>query len=75
LIQDLYVQKKLPSLCLILNDMKLQGGYYGGYYGSYNYYGYGYGESGYFEDEPRGRRRDKKSGTFEGWVNRLFGKS
>jgi capsular exopolysaccharide synthesis family protein len=54
LIDDLYVGKKLPSLSLILNDIKAGSGYYGGYYGGgYGYYGvYGYGEdSGYFEEE------------------------
>jgi capsular exopolysaccharide synthesis family protein len=55
-IDELYKSGKLPSLCLLINDMKAQGGYYGGYYGSrYGYYGgYGYGaESGYFETETK----------------------
>lgn len=45
LIQDLYVNKKLPSMSVVINDIKAQAGY-GGYYGygSYNY-GYGYGSS------------------------------
>jgi len=53
-IQDIYTSKKLPGLCLLINDVKPEGGYYGGYYGSrYGYYGgYGYGMgSGYFEDD------------------------
>ena len=51
LVNDLYLEKKLPSISLVLNDVKLEGGYYSGYYGVYGYYGgYGYGiESGYFE--------------------------
>ena len=51
LVEDLYQEKKLPGLSLILNDVKLEGGYYSGYYGGYGCYGgYGYGiESGYFE--------------------------
>ncbi|MDO6434166.1 polysaccharide biosynthesis tyrosine autokinase [Flavitalea sp. BT771] len=56
MIEDLYVSRKLPSLSLLLNDVKVGAGYYGGYYGGgYGYYGaYGYGhESGYFEDEKR----------------------
>jgi capsular exopolysaccharide synthesis family protein len=56
MIEDLYISKKLPSLSLLLNDVKVGGGYYGGYYGGgYGYYGgYGYGhDSGYFEDEKR----------------------
>ncbi len=55
LIDELYNSKKLPGLCLLLNDVKLNSGYYGGYYGrGYGYYGgygYGAGDSGYFEDD------------------------
>jgi len=54
LVEDLYINKKLPRLCLLLNDVKAEGGYYGGYYGGgYGYYGaYGYGKgSGYFEED------------------------
>ncbi|MDR3715411.1 MAG: polysaccharide biosynthesis tyrosine autokinase [Puia sp.] len=55
LVDELYTQKKLPGLSLLLNDVKLGGGYYGGYYGGYGYYGYGYGhEGGYFEKEEKG---------------------
>ncbi|MBS1917792.1 MAG: polysaccharide biosynthesis tyrosine autokinase [Bacteroidetes bacterium] len=71
LIQNLYTSKKLPSISLLLNDIKLEGGYYGGYYGGYGYYGYGYGqESGYFEKEV-----PKRSGIFRKmsrWYNRWF---
>jgi tyrosine-protein kinase Etk/Wzc len=49
LIDEFYVQGKLPKLNIILNDVKIRSGY--GYYG-YGRYGYGYGYgSGYFEDE------------------------
>jgi len=54
MVEELYISKKLPRLSLLLNDVKMGGGYYGGYYGSaYGYYGgYAYGHrSGYFEDE------------------------
>jgi tyrosine-protein kinase Etk/Wzc len=53
MIDQFYVQKKLPRLSLLLNDIKPQRSYYGGYYGGYGYSGsYGYGsESSYFEDE------------------------
>ncbi len=58
LIQDLYSTKKLPSLSILLNDVKIEGGYYGGYYGGYGYYGYGYGhEGGYFEKEETTKKR------------------
>jgi len=76
MIEDLYVSKKLPSLSLLLNDVKVGGGYYGGYYGGgYGYYGgYGYGhDSGYFEDE---KRKSGKSNIFSPLVKlwkRWFG--
>jgi hypothetical protein len=55
LIEEIYQQKKLPHLSIIINDIKVSRGY-GGYYG-YGTYGYGYGygyssngdSSGYFE--------------------------
>lgn len=50
MINDLYVQKKIPHMAIIINDVALKAGssgYYG--YGNYGYgYGYGYG-SGYFD--------------------------
>jgi hypothetical protein len=60
IVEDLYTQKKLPRLSLILNDVKAEGGYYGSY--GYGYYGgYSYGNtSGYFETEKR-----KKKSFFE----------
>jgi tyrosine-protein kinase Etk/Wzc len=51
-IDELYTQKKLPKISLLLNDVKVEGGYYGGYSGGGGYYGgYGYGTDGYFEEE------------------------
>lgn len=41
LIEDLYTTQKLPSLSVVINDIKIKLGY-GGYYG-YGGYGYGYG--------------------------------
>lgn len=41
LIQDLYESERLPSLSIVINDIKIRLGY-GGYYG-YGGYGYGYG--------------------------------
>jgi tyrosine-protein kinase Etk/Wzc len=54
LIEDVYKQKKLPRLSLVINDVRVRGGY-GGYYGYDGYYGYGNGygygaDSGYFEN-------------------------
>ena len=51
LIDDLYKEKKLPSVSIVINDVKLKAGY--GYYGYGRYgYGYGYGNtSGYYEEE------------------------
>jgi capsular exopolysaccharide synthesis family protein len=39
LVDDLYIEKKLPGISLVMNDVKLEGGYYSGYYGGYGYYG------------------------------------
>jgi tyrosine-protein kinase Etk/Wzc len=73
LVNDLYANKKLPSVSILLNDMRQDGAYYGGYYGGYGYGYYGYGQSkkgGYFEDDAKkrgkggfqlfNRRRSKK---------------
>ncbi len=74
LVEDLYVNKKLPNLCLLINDVKAEGGYYGGYYGGgYGYYGgYGYGRhSDYFEAEGNGR--PKPIGVrLRNWAQRVF---
>jgi tyrosine-protein kinase Etk/Wzc len=49
MIDEFYMQGKLPKVSIILNDVKLRTGY--GYYG-YGRYGYGYGYgSGYFDDD------------------------
>ncbi len=72
LIEDLYVSKKLPGLCIILNDFKGEGGYYGGYYGGgYGYYGgYGYSaKSGYFEGEQKKRSKSALS-LFSKWLKK-----
>jgi capsular exopolysaccharide synthesis family protein len=55
MIEELYIQKKIPKISILLNDVSMAGGYYsGGYNGGYGYYGGGYGygggDSGYFED-------------------------
>src|SRR5690606_3115349 len=56
-IDDLYHQKKIPQMGIVVNDAKSKGskGYYG--YGGGRYgYGYGYGlakEGGYYENERR----------------------
>jgi capsular exopolysaccharide synthesis family protein len=65
LINDLHVNKKLPKLSLLLNDVQAKGGY-GGYYGNYGY-GYSYGNSSeYFEKEDK-----KKTGLFGG-IKKFF---
>ncbi len=60
-IEDLYTDQKLPSISIIINDIKAEGGYYGGYgYSGYGYGGYGYGYgygSGYFEEESSTKKR------------------
>jgi tyrosine-protein kinase Etk/Wzc len=50
LIDELYTDKKLPKVSIVVNDVKVKPGY--GYYGSGRYgYGYGYGVGGYYEEE------------------------
>jgi tyrosine-protein kinase Etk/Wzc len=73
LVEDLYINKKLPSLCLLINDVKADGGYYGGYYGGgYGYYGgYGYGkQSDYFENE--GKNGRSLPAKLKNWIERIF---
>src|SRR5438045_2082304 len=56
LINEFYLEGKLPRISIILNDVKLRTGY--GYYGygRYGYgYGYGYGYRSYYEEERRPR--------------------
>lgn len=64
LIDDLYNSKRLPSVSIVINDVKLKAGY--GYYGYGRYgYGYGYGNSGYYEEEaPKRNILDKIAGWF-----------
>ncbi|MGZ8525430.1 MAG: polysaccharide biosynthesis tyrosine autokinase, partial [Chitinophagaceae bacterium] len=52
LIDDLYREKKLPRVSIVINDVKIKAGY--GYYGygRYGYgYGYGQGQDSYYEEE------------------------
>jgi len=52
LIDDLYKEKKLPRISIVINDVKIKAGY--GYYGygRYGYgYGYGQGQDSYYEEE------------------------
>jgi tyrosine-protein kinase Etk/Wzc len=58
MIDELYEQKKLPHMAIIINDINAKGGY-GGYYG-YGNYGYGYGY-GYGTDYYDTTTRKKKS--------------
>jgi tyrosine-protein kinase Etk/Wzc len=74
LVEDLYINKKLPNLCLLINDVREDGGYYGGYYGGgYGYYGgYGYGKhSDYFESEG-GQNSSSLSARWKRWAERVF---
>ena len=49
LIDEFYKERKLPSVSIVINDVKIKPGY--GYYG-YGRYGYGYGyKSSYYEEE------------------------
>jgi tyrosine-protein kinase Etk/Wzc len=66
LIDDLYKEKKLPRISIIINDVKIKPGY--GYYGygRYGYgYGYGVGKGTYYEEETPAPTR------FEKFLDRL----
>ncbi|HTM91751.1 MAG TPA: polysaccharide biosynthesis tyrosine autokinase [Flavisolibacter sp.] len=66
MIDEFYVQGKLPKISIILNDVKVRSGY--GYYG-YGRYGYGYGYgygSDYFEEE---KPVDGKFEKWFGWMD------
>jgi capsular exopolysaccharide synthesis family protein len=65
MIDEFYVQGKLPRIAIILNDVKVRSGY--GYYG-YGRYGYGYGYgygSDYFDEEKPTNGLEK----WFGWVD------
>ena len=50
LIDEFYLDNKLPKVSIIINDVKMKPGY--GYYGYGRYgYGYGYGYGSYYEEE------------------------
>jgi capsular exopolysaccharide synthesis family protein len=50
LIDEFYRDNKLPTVSIIINDVKMKPGY--GYYGYGRYgYGYGYGYGSYYEEE------------------------
>jgi hypothetical protein len=50
LIDEFYRENKLPSVSIVINDVKIRPGY--GYYGYGRYgYGYGYGYGSYYEEE------------------------
>ena len=72
LIDDLYESKKLPSVSIVINDVRLKAGY--GYYGYGRYgFGYGYGNSGYYEEEASKKTMlDKIAGWFS--FKKLFGR-
>jgi Mrp family chromosome partitioning ATPase len=57
LMDEIYSTKRLPRLCIVLNDIQGHFGGYGGYYGyggyGYGNYGYGYGKD-YFDKESTG---------------------
>ncbi|WP_336515173.1 GumC family protein [Pollutibacter soli] len=66
LIDELYHQKRLPNLSLIINDISAQGGY--GNYQTYTGYGSGYGQGygeGYYEVEL----------TEKNWLKKIFSKN
>jgi capsular exopolysaccharide synthesis family protein len=77
MIDELYTERKLPGLCLLLNDIDDKSSYYGGgYYGrAYGYYGnYSYGRgSGYFDEEADKKRKGGFFGAIAQFWRNLFG--
>lgn len=73
LIDEFYLEKKLPKVSIIINDVKMKAGY--GYYGYGRYgYGYGYGYGSYYEEEhPPKNFLDRALTWFD--LGRLFKKS
>ncbi|MEN9525993.1 MAG: hypothetical protein RLZZ256_1377, partial [Bacteroidota bacterium] len=69
LIDDYYLQKRLPQMSIVLNDVKAQSGYGNYGYGRYGY-GYGYGYSSYFEEEKKPMSRID---SVKGWWKGLWG--
>ncbi|EOR94073.1 Tyrosine-protein kinase Wzc [Arcticibacter svalbardensis MN12-7] len=51
IIQDLYSNKKMKQISVLINDIKLDGGYGYGY--GYGGYGYGYGDYGHSNNKKR----------------------
>ncbi len=50
LIDEFYIESRLPKVAIVINDVKMKPGY--GYYGYGRYgYGYGYGYGSYYEEE------------------------
>ncbi len=68
MVDDLYRQKRLPNMGLVINDIQTQGrykGYYGYGGGSYYGYGYGYGYGGdYFQPEKKKKKSFRKALLF-----------
>jgi capsular exopolysaccharide synthesis family protein len=73
LMDEIYATKRLPRLCIVLNDIQGHFGGYGGYYGyggyGYGNYGYGYGKD-YFDKESGGQ-----SWLWTGLLGRFFKRS
>ncbi|MGJ7031908.1 GumC family protein [Niabella hirudinis] len=69
LINEMYENKKMPNLAIVLNDIKMPTG--GGYYGNY---GYGYGEKhgeDYYQDDVLAEGAGKKK--WFRWFKKLNG--
>ncbi len=60
MVEDLYLQKRLPGMGVVVNDIQTQGrykGYYGYGGGSYYGYGYGYGYGGDYFQENKSQKK------------------
>jgi capsular exopolysaccharide synthesis family protein len=65
MLDEIFIQKRLPRLSIVVNDIQIQGGqgrYYG--YGGYGFSGYGYGYGSDYFDKPA-----KKTGFFRSVID------
>ena len=71
MIDEIYKNKKLPHMSIVINDVNAGGNGYGGYYGygTYGNYGYGYGY-GYFDQQSKGQKKKGLFAKIKSWFFR-----
>lgn len=71
MIDEIYKNKKLPHMSIVINDVNAGGSGYGGYYGygTYGNYGYGYGY-GYFDQQSKSQKKKGLFAKIKSWFFR-----